>query len=244
MLKKVLLLSMSVVMALGLKAQTIIESTAKIGEFTAKAYVMSIDKDVKLTQEAMKQRLKDTKLKVKNVDGYVAIEDQVFEEITNVPVKFYTKVEEMGKRKDKTTMVTVCAITQDLTVDQMTLQVNVRRFLENFVPYISKYEAQQNMQAEQDNLKKAQKEQKAASSALADVEKDIASDQQKIADKQKEIEKYKEKIKECEQDIKNLQASIEKKTGKKADAQKKVDTANQSVKQVEGEVEKYRQQAQ
>ncbi|MCR5822753.1 MAG: hypothetical protein K6F85_07570 [Bacteroidales bacterium] len=244
MLKRVLLLSMSVVMAFGLKAQTIMESTAKIGEFTAKAYVMSIDKDVKLTQEAMKQRLKDTKLKVKNVDGYVAIEDQIFEEITNVPVKFYTKVEEMGKRKDKTTMVTVCAITQDLTVDQMTLQVNVRRFLENFVPYVSKFEAQQNMDNEQENLKKAQKAAASAASAVNSVEKSIASDEQKIADKQKEIEKYKEKIKECEQDIQKLQANIEKSKGKKVDAQKKADEADKSVKQVEGEVEKYRQQAQ
>ncbi|MCR4659570.1 MAG: hypothetical protein K5650_04660 [Bacteroidales bacterium] len=244
MFKKVLILSAAMVLAFGLKAQTIMETTCKVGDFIAPALVMSIEKDVKLTQDAMRQRLKDTKLKVKNVDGYVAILDQKFEQIAPTPVNFYTKVEEMGQRKDRTTMVTVCAMTNDLTIDQQTVQANVRLFLQDFAGYVVRYEAQQNMEAQQDNLKKAQKASDAAVSALSSLEKDIASDQQKIADKQKDIEKYKAKIAECEQDIKNLQAGIEKKQGKKDDAQKKVDATGQTVRETEGEVERYRQQAQ
>ncbi|MBR1850440.1 MAG: hypothetical protein IJ789_03605 [Bacteroidales bacterium] len=244
MFKKVFLLSLSVVMAFGLKAQTIMESTAKIGELTVPAFVMSVDKDVKLTQDAMRQRLKDTKLKVKNEEGYVAILDQVVPEIAPTPIKFYTKVEEMGKRKDKTTMVTVSAYSNDMTIDQMTMQVNVRSFLQEFATYVNKYEAQQNMLNEEGNLKKAQKDAATAASNLDKIDKSIAADQQKIADKKAEIEKYKQKIKDCEKEIKDLEASIEKSNGKRVDAQQKVDKAGESVRQIEGEVDKYRQQAQ
>ena len=189
----------------------------------------------------MNQRLKDAKLKTKKSEGFIAALDQVFTDISQNSLSLYTKVEEQGKRKDKVTVVTVCAISNDLTISQSTINGNVHNFLQNFIQYINKYEAGQQMEAEQANLKKAEKAAGKAAAAVTDLENDITKAQKKIEDRRKDIEKYQQKIADCEKEIADLQKSIEKNSGKKAEAERKAEEANQNVKAVEGEVEKYRQ---
>lgn len=241
MIKKVIVLALAAFVGTSLMAQTVQETTAQVGEKTVTAYTMSLQKDVKLVENAMAQRLKDAKLKTKKSEGYVAVLDQVFGEISEASMSLYTKVEEQGKRKNKVTVVTVCAISNDLTISQNVINGNVRNFVQGFGQYLTKYEAGQNMEAEQANLKKAEKAAGKAAAAVSDLENDIVKAQNKIEDKRKDIEKYQQKIKECEKDIADLEKSIEKNSGKKVEAEKKAEEANQNVKAVEGEVEKYRQ---
>ncbi len=232
---------MLVLFGINVMAQGVQEATVNVGALTVPAYTLNTDKDVKLVQEAMKQRLKDAKLKTKSVEGDLAAPDVVIPEISTGTISLYTKVEEQGKKKNKVTVVTVCAVSNDLTIDQQNLRNNVRNWLNDFVPYIAKFEAGQNMEAEQANLKKAEKEADKAAAAVTGLEKDIASAEKKIADKREEIKKYEQKIKDCEKEIADLEKSIGKYNDKKSAAEKKVDEANQNVRAVEGEVEKYRQ---
>lgn len=241
MIKKVIVLALVAFIGTSLMAQTVQETTTMVGEKTVTAYTVSLQKDVKMVQEAMNQRLKDAKLKTKKSEGFIAALDQVFTDISQNSLSLYTKVEEQGKRKDKVTVVTVCAISNDLTISQSTINGNVHNFLQNFIQYINKYEASQQMEAEQANLKKAEKAAGKAAAAVTDLENDITKAQKKIEDRRKDIEKYQQKIADCEKEIADLQKSIEKNTGKKAEAERKAEEANQNVKAVEGEVEKYRQ---
>lgn len=241
MIKKVIVLALAAFIGTSLMAQTVQETTTMVGEKTVTAYTVSLQKDVKMVQEAMNQRLKDAKLKTKKSEGFIAALDQVFTDISQNSLSLYTKVEEQGKRKDKVTVVTVCAISNDLTISQSAINGNVRNFLQNFVQYINKYEAGQQMEAEQANLKKAEKAAGKAAAAVTDLENDITKAQKKIEDRRKDIEKYQQKIADCEKEIADLQKSIEKNSGKKAEAERKAEEANQNVKAVEGEVEKYRQ---
>lgn len=241
MIKKVIVLALAAFIGTSLMAQTVQETTTMVGEKTVTAYTVSLQKDVKMVQEAMNQRLKDAKLKTKKSEGFIAALDQVFTDISQNSLSLYTKVEEQGKRKDKVTVVTVCAISNDLTISQSAINGNVRNFVQNFVQYINKYEAGQQMEAEQANLKKAEKAAGKAAAAVTDLENDITKAQKKIEDRRKDIEKYQQKIADCEKEIADLQKSIEKNTGKKAEAERKAEEANQNVKAVEGEVEKYRQ---
>lgn len=241
MIKKVIVLALAAFIGTSLMAQTVQETTTMVGEKTVTAYTVSLQKDVKMVQEAMNQRLKDAKLKTKKSEGFIAALDQVFTDISQNSLSLYTKVEEQGKRKDKVTVVTVCAISNDLTISQNAINGNVRNFVQNFVQYINKYEASQQMEAEQANLKKAEKAAGKAAAAVTDLENDITKAQKKIEDRRKDIEKYQQKIADCEKEIADLQKSIEKNTGKKAEAERKAEEANQNVKAVEGEVEKYRQ---
>ena len=242
MIKKMIAAAVAVVMSVGLMAQTVQETVVTVGELTVPAFTMSFEKtDAKTVQEAVKMRFSDSKLKTKTVEGYLAVPEQVIAEIAAVPVSLYTKVEEQGKKKDKRVVLTVCVTTTDLTIDQNVMKDNVRNYMSGFPAYIERYENLKIMNAEQANLKKAEKAAAAAASTVAGYEKSIASSQKKIADKQAEIKKLNEKIKQCEQDIKDLEKSIEKDRQKKAEAEKKAAAANEKVDSVRGEVERYRE---
>ena len=241
MVKKIIALALVAFIGTSLMAQNVQEITTKVGEKTVTAYTLTLQKDVDLVQDAMNQRLKDAKLKTKKSEGFIAALDQMFAEVSQASMSLYTKVEEQGKRKNKVTVVTVCAISNDLTISQSVINGNVRSFVQDFAQYVNRYEAGQNMEAEQANLKKAEKAAGKAAAVVAGLENDITKAQKKIEDRRKDIEKYQQKIAECEKEIADLEKSIEKNTGKKSEAERKAEEANQNVKAVEGEVEKYRQ---
>ena len=230
MMKKLLLLPAMLMAFTMVMAQNIEAKSVQVGTVTAPGFSVTIQKKTDLVQDAM----------TKKSEGFIAALDQLFAEIATDPINLYTKVEKDSKNS---ATVTVCVIPTDLTADRETMQANVRRFVEGLVQYVNKYEAQNNMEAEQGNLKKAQKSQSKAVAAVEQLDKNIQKNKEKIADKKKDIENYKKKIKECEEDIKKLEAEIAKDQDKKTSAQKDVDKANDNVKSVQGEVEKYRQQA-
>lgn len=240
MKKNIIFLAASLLVLGGLTAQNVQVNTVQVGPTTANGYTISIDKDLKLTQNAMEKRLKEAKLKTKKVEGYQACIDQLFADLAAVPVNFYYKMEEKGKKKDRSTELTVCVIPTDLTMDQEALQSNVRKFVEGFPQYVAKFEAATNMEAEQKNLEKAQKALKNAEEDLADLEKSIKKDEDKIASKKKDVENYKSKMESAIKDITDLEASIKKASDQKGSAQKKIEEAQEQVKKVEAEVEKYR----
>ena len=233
MIKKFVAAAVAMAMSFGLMAQNVQETVVTVGALTVPAYTMTLEKDAKLVEGAVKARLNEAKLKTKNSEGYIAAVEQVVPELAAVPVSLYAKVTEQGKKKNKVTVITLCATSTDLTIDQNMLKDNVRTYLGGFAQYIQRYEASQNMAAQQQELKKAQKAVSAAESAVAGLEKDIASSQKKIADKRNEIEKLKEKIKDCEKEISSLEKSIEKSQAKKADAEKRVDAAKADARAVE-----------
>jgi chromosome segregation ATPase len=240
MMKKMLFFSAALLLFVGVNGQSAQTTSVQVGPVTAPAFTITINKDVKLVQNAMNQRLKEADLKTKKSEGYVACLDQLFAEIATVPINLYTKVEKESKG---VAVVTVCVIPTDLTVDRETIQNNTRSFIEGFVKYVNRHEARENMEQQMENQKKAQKKVESAVSDVAKIEKNIKGYQEDIADKQKDIEKYREKIADCEKDIQKLQENIKKSEQKKADAEKEVEKARENLNEVTKEVDKYRQLA-
>lgn len=241
MVKKSIVLAILAMFAVNAMAQIAQEATVKVGMLTVPAYTLSIEKDVKMVQNGLNQYLKDAKLKTTKDQGYIAVVDQLIPEIASAPVNLYVKVEEQGKKKNRVAVVTMCAITADLTIDQNQMRDRTRTFLEGFGPYMVKYEAGLNMQAEKKNLKQAEKAAASAVAAVNSLDKNISNDQKRIEDKRAEIVKLQNKIKDLEKEIKDLESNIEKNTSKKADAERKVEDANENVNARQGEVERYRQ---
>lgn len=239
-MKKIVCLAVAALMTLGLAAQSVTESTLQIGGLTVPAATVTLQKDAKLVQDAMIQYLKDAKLKPQKDDqGYYVCTNAFIEEIAIHDINFYTLVTKSGKQE---ATVSVCALSSNLALnDPSTLRAGALRWLGGFVPYVDRYEASLNMQAQQDNLKKAEKQADKAAANVAAIDKKIAKKEKKIADLEKSIKKHQKDIQKCEKKIKELEADIEKTTGKRADAERKVDAANQNVNNVQGEVERYRQ---
>ena len=237
MIKKAMILAMGLMLTVGTFAQSVIETVATVGTMTVPAMSMNIDTDAKLAQEAMRNRLKEAGLKTKNNEGYIAAIEQVFAEVSATPISFFAKVEEQGRRKNKVTVVTVCAIPTDLTQSQAVLMSALRSFLEGFPQYIERYQAQQSMEQEQGNLRKAEKAAASAASAVANIDQNIASMQSKI-------ERLRAKIKDCEDEIADLERKIAREQNRRNEAQQRADDADNNVRATQDEVERYRQMAQ
>ena len=240
MIKRILFLIVALIATISIMAQSINETSVQIGDFTVPAYTVSVNKDVDLVEKALKGRLKDARLKTTKSQGFVAALDQICTDLAANPINFYTKVEEQGRRNNKTTVITFCATPVDLSMDQNMLNNNVQRFLSNFVNYINRYEASENIDAEQKNLKKAQKAMESAAATLAAIQKDLDKTNEKIEDRQKEIDKYKEKIADLMKEIKSLQSDQQKATSKKAEAEKKVNETTNAVKAIEATIQQHR----
>lgn len=240
MVKKLLSFAAAMLLVGALVAQNVQVTPVQIGEMTANGYTVTLDKDLKLTEKAMEKRIKEAKLKTSKAKPYTACLNQVFADLAAEPVDFYFKLEEKGKKKDRSTELTVCVIPKDLTSNQEVLQANVRKFLEGFGQYVARFEAGINMEEMQKELEKAQKALKGAEGDFADLEKSIKKDQDRIASRKKDIEGYKSKIADAEKDIKDLESNIKNTESQKAPAQKKIEEAKEKVKKAEAEVEKYR----
>ncbi|MCR5423892.1 MAG: hypothetical protein K6E93_03905 [Bacteroidales bacterium] len=252
MIKRFSTLLLVVAMAVTAFAQQAQETVVTIGDVTTMAYKVTVKQDAGLVQDAMKSLFKEANLKTKNVDGYLAALDQICSDISESPINLYTKVDEEGKKKNKVTVITVCAYSNDLTNDQVRLQSNTCRYAESLVDYVNRYSNMQDLGDRQADLKKAQKELSSATAKLESINKDIQSTQEKVsqkekkienlkAEKQKKIEAYDKQINDNQKDIESLNSSIEKINKKKADAEQKVQEAQSKVNAAQGQVERAQQ---
>lgn len=241
-MKKLFMLALGLTMMAGLKAQTVQETTVQYGDFTVPAFTLTVTQEQDIVVEALNQRLKESSVKSTKTSGYIAVLNQTFDAIYAQPVDFYAKVEEQGKKKDRVTVVTFFAKSPNLTISQNELNNNVRTFAENFSRYVTKFEAQMKVGAEQKNLEKAQKNQAKAAAAVAKIGKSIDSDMQKIEKKKADIAKYQQKIDDCNKEIEKLQANIEKNKSKMDSAQQKANEADEAVRSSESDLNRYQQE--
>lgn len=124
-MKKLFFLAIAAILAVSLNAQEVTETTVAIGNLNVPAYTLTLQKDKKVVQNALEQRLKDAKLKTKKSEGFEASLGAIFSEIAPMPINLYTKVD----GNSKTSTVTVCAMSTDLSANQQTINTNVVNFL-------------------------------------------------------------------------------------------------------------------
>lgn len=241
-MKKLILLSISFLLFAGLQAQNIQDSVIKIGVQAANGFIATVPQDVKTVQSTLNQKLKNAKLKTTKVEGYTACLEQVVPEIATFPVNLYVKIEEQGRRSEKVTVISICAM--PMNVSDHVSDSYVRRYLEEIIKQAGREEALEMLAQEEKNLKKAQKEYKNASSDLEKMNKNINSDQDKIASNQKDIEKLQSKIKDLEEKNQKLESNVTKNTEKKSDLEKKTTELQSSIQELEKKIETYRARVQ
>ncbi len=251
MKRSFLLLCLSFMMLGSIGAQNIMDTVMNIGAQTVPAFMTSLTQDEKTVQNAMKDRLKEAKLKTTNAEGCLAVLGQVVPDIATVPINMYVKIDESGRRSDKVTVVTICAMPMNIADRVPEMNIYVRRFLENFIQRVNKAANLEMLEKEEKALKKATKEYNSSASDLAKIEKNIKSDEDKIASNDKDIEKLQGKIKSLEDKIKSLeesnqklQASVSKNSEKKSDAEKKMKTAEEEMQSSQAKVDELRSKVQ
>ena len=238
--KKVVFLTVAILLTGALKAQSIQDTVVRIGVQTVPGFYATISQDVKSAQEALKQKMKAAKLKTTNSEGYTASLGQVVPDLATVPVNLYVKIEEQGRRSEKATAITICAMPMNIADKVPDLNNYVRRYLEDLMKQTSRAEASEQLAASEKALKKAQKDYDNAVADLNKLDKELNKNSDKIASNQKEIEKLQAKLKSLEEDNAKMQKTLDKSDEQKAKLQKTIDESNQELQKAQGEVDKWK----
>ncbi len=241
MIKKLLLFSVALVLFASMKSQNVEATTANLGSISAPAFTVKIEKGEHLVQNAMTQRLKEADMRTQKIEGFTACFDQLFADIATIPINLYTKVERSSK---SSCVVTVCAFPTDLTANKESIQENTKKFLEDFVKYVNRFEARGFLEGAMKNLTKAQKKLESAENTVAKIEKDISKNKEEIVEIQKDIDKYNAKISEYQADIKKIEEKITKRQAEKEKADQEVTKAREAVDEVMKDVDKYQKMGQ
>ncbi|MBQ9473945.1 MAG: hypothetical protein IJU81_06010 [Bacteroidales bacterium] len=256
-MKRFATLAVALFFAFALSAQTIQDVKAIYSGMEMPACRISLQSDKATVSDVLAQRLNEAMLQTTSSEGYTVAFNQSFAAIYDMPVDFFAKVEEQGKKSNKVVVLTVFARCGDHNANQEVINANVRSFVGSFPDYVARYEAKQNMAKEQQNLAKAQKQQAKAAAAAASVDKDIAKQQAKIdkqdqaiAKQQEKIEKQQAKLSQMKDKAEQMQRkreqlanSLDKTQARKTEADEKLRSADEKVRASEAEVDNFRRQA-
>lgn len=221
-------------------AQNIQETTVQVGQITVPAFTVSIAQDEDRASSLMKKQFKEWGVSTTRSNGYVMSIAEVISDLSAAPINFYSKIEETGRRDNKATVITVAAVSSNLSVEQSTLNASVRQFLTSFVQRVAQDEANEKSAEIQKKLDKATKVAAAAAATIATIDKDIAKRQGKIDSKKKDMEKLQAKMDKLQKEITEDEAEIQKYNTKKEEYTKKATAANQDVEAISAELEKYK----
>ena len=256
-MKRFATLAVALFFAFALSAQTIQDVKAIYSGMEMPACRVSLQSDKATVSTVLAQRLNEAMLQTTTSEGYTVAFNQSFAAIYELPVDFFAKVEEQGKKSSKVVVLTVFARCGDHSANQEVINANVRAFVGSFPDYVARYEAKLSMEKEQQNLAKAQKQQAKAVAAAAAVDKDIAKQQAKIDKQDQAIVKQQEKIEREQAKVSQMQDKMEqmrrkkeqlsneldKIQNRKVNADEKVRSADEKVRASEAEVDTYRRQA-
>ena len=144
-------------------------------------------------------------LKASKESGFRAYLNQPFAPFGSENFDIYYNVSEYGKKKDKTTQVSMIVCTGNMnaitTANNPDADNAIRTFLANIPPKIEQYSNQQEINMLKEQLAKLQ-------STKESLEKDNDKTQKQIEKLNKNIEKNNEKIKEIEKTISKVQEQL------------------------------------
>lgn len=214
-MKKLLFVFAIVCTCATLSAQKVQESVIDFGKQQIAGYLVNVPSaSVDLVDGAFKEKLeKEFSLKSSKENGFRAYINQNMPAFGQENYDIYYKVSEFGKKKNKTTQLTL--IVSSGNMNAITSQTNpetaekIKSFLNNFITYVEEYAKQQEINALQDQLAKLESEK-------ASLEKE----QQKI---NKQIEKLKKENDKVQKDLDNKSTEIKK-------LQEQISTAKRQMK--------------
>lgn len=240
MIKKFSLFMLSFVLFASLYAQTIQETEVRIGDQNVPGFIATVSQDYKTVQEALKQKLKAAKVKTSTSDSYTAVLGQIVNEIASVPINMYIRIDNISRRSENSTSITICAMTMNIADKVPDLNNNVSRFLDDIVKQARRAEASVQLAADEKNLKKAQDNHNDATAELEKLNKTVQKNQDKIVSNQKEIEKLKSRLKDLENENASLQNSIDKAADTQQKLKKNIEETVNALKEAQDKVDKQR----
>jgi len=202
-MKKFFLLSLIAVFFGNLSAQNVASEMFEIDKQQVPGYTMTFaDKSVDLVSAAFKtylekiNGLKSGKGAAKGFNGY---QKQILQPLsTTANLDIYYKVAEEGK-KPKVTRLYFSFKTFATASEVAMIEANTVKFLNDFVPFLVKYENEEKLKAAQNALEKLKKENEGLKKDKEKIEKDLRNKEKDIINKETDIKKAEEEVAKFQQ---------------------------------------------
>lgn len=176
-------------------AQTVQEQQVTFDKVQVTAYTIATpDYTPELIYGAIQQKWeKNMGLKVSKYAGYKAYLAQQFPTISTQNLDVYIKAEQTGKKKEKTTLVTMLVSTGNnnfiTPANNPEAAANIKTALTELIAYVAEYSKTQNITANTNTINKLKEEQKKLEGNKEKLQKEMNDLDKKIKDKQVEIDK-------------------------------------------------------
>lgn len=206
-MKKLFVLLLVAFVTLTISAQDVKTSMVNFGKSQYSGYLLNIKgASVDLVDATIRDMFETQyNLKASKESGFRAYLNQPFAPFGSENFDIYYNVSEYGKKKDKTTQVSMIVCTGNMnaitTANNPDADNAIRTFLANIPPKIEQYSNQQEINMLKEQLAKLQ-------STKESLEKDNDKTQKQIEKLNKNIEKNNEKIKEIEKTISKVQEQL------------------------------------
>ena len=153
--------------------------------------------DVKTVQGALQNRFEQvSKLKGSNTGKFRAYLAQAFPEFGLLNYDIYTQVTEVGKKKDKKTVVYLLVSKGNMNFANSSTDPEIiagmKNFLTEFLPYLKAYDTSLKAKEQEKLIAKLEKEHKSLVSDQEKLQKQLDNKGTEITKKQDEIQKAKE----------------------------------------------------
>jgi len=200
-MKKLFVLSLIAIFFGNLSAQNPASEMFEIDKQTVPGYTMSfVDKSVNLVNSAFKfylEKINGLKSGKGAANGFVGYQKQILQPLSmTANLDIYYKVVEEGKKNAKTTKLYFAFKTFATANEVATVETNSIKFLNDFLPQMSKFENEEKLKIAQGTLEKLQKENEKLKKEKTGIEKNLKDKENEIVNK--------------ENDIKNAEAEVER----------------------------------
>ena len=202
-MKKVVFLIAATLITSVAFAQTVREELVpydKANNYSGCALEVPSGMDIKTVQGALQNRFEQVaKLKGSNSGGFRAYLAQPFPEFGMLNYDIYTKVAEVGKKKDKKTVVYLLVSKGNMNFANSTtdpeIVTGMKTFLTDFVNFIKEYDTSLKIAEQEKLIAKLEKEEKSLISDKEKLQKQLSGKETDITKKQEELQKAKEVLK-------------------------------------------------
>lgn len=208
---KKLFILLSVICACFLaSAQKVQESVIDFGKQQTNGYLVNVpNASIELVDAAFKEKLeKQYALKSSKENGFRAYINQNMSAFGSANYDIYYKVGEFGKKKHKTTQLTLIVSSGNMNAitssNNAEVAENIKKFLAEFVNYVDEYSVQQEINSLMDKLTKLNNEKAGLEKDDAKIDKQIEKLNKEKATIQKNLEQKNTDIKKLEDEINRL----------------------------------------
>ncbi len=164
----------------------------------------------KTVNAAIDDKLKKMGYKSKDTKGYAMYKNVMLPELGNQPYDLYFRVDRKSRKDKDAAVVSMLVSTGNENFisdssDSRTME-NARAFLDNLMPSIAGYDLQQQINAQQDAVTKAEKKYKSLQNDADDLQKRKRKIEQQIEDNTKDQKNQQDEIQKQRQLLEALKA--------------------------------------